>query len=250
LTTTLTGPLLREDPDDSFYPPRFPQRRLRWGAKLVTIYDHEKAAAGGYSPLDFNPIPVDPDLPTARGRFTAIKADPDQYASKYFAHIKRGHGERLSLWETLAFADVEVDPNGAMIVPLQVVEPFSYLYVRLTRTQLLARLTNQTEAASVRADIRTLQGDNFQRTRRWARWLRSRNRRIDGILYLSVRFGSGFAVVLFEGFPHSTAANHRARPRRYKELEVVKLSSRRGVRISVNALRDLPLQFDASMSIP
>lgn len=241
--TTVAGKLLHDRPDWGYRPQAHSSRKIRPRDRLVTLFNHEAAAMRNYSPLDFNPFPIDPDSPRMRGRFHSTRAD--EYAYKYFAHLARGDDERLSIWEIIAFEDIGLDATGRMIVPSSLITKYSFLYARPKRPIHLVHLRNQNDAVPFFASIRALRGDDFSITREWARYIRNRVREAQGISYVSSAYGDssggGYAIVLFEELPHVTDLN-RVRPRLIRQIgKLVGLGTDLGRRRAERAMRDIQL---------
>jgi hypothetical protein len=239
--TTVTGPLLQQRPDWGYRPQQYSPLILRRRDRLVSIFNHESAATHGYSPLDFNPRPIDPDNPTIRGRFHSTKAD--EFAYKYFARLGRSDDERLAMWEIINYEDIGFDAIGRMIVPSSIITKYSFLRARPRRNLHLAQLRNQNDGVAFFADLRALRGEDFSVTREWARYIRDRFRKVEGIMYVSSAYGDsaggGYAVVLFESLPHVTETN-RIRARMIQQVgKIIGLGTDAGRKRAAKAMRDI-----------
>ncbi|MCS5735090.1 RES domain-containing protein [Herbiconiux daphne] len=192
----------RPIPDSTHYPNASNVQRIEAGSLVARIFDHVRAASGGYSARTYNPNVIDPDLPSSRGRYHGTKSFPFDalYLSQFLG------SEEVVVLETIDFRIMALDPARSMRVLRRAdVVDLSVAYFELSEAIELVDFTTRPACRDFYfADQRVLEGNDFTKTRAWARWVRTNAPHADGILYRSRAFGSTDA-----GFPLVMTATHQ-----------------------------------------
>jgi len=178
-------------PPWTYSPPGYLSVEIAPGEVLARVFDHEHAAAVGYSPLDFNH--------TVPARGTGGRFDPtkrDRFGYLYFGQTRSGAlvpiHERL-LQRVLFDAD-----RGAFVVTRAEVETKSLIYFTPVRPLTLVDISDARGLSRFGATTDLVTSRDYQRTRPWARYIRARAPDAQGLAWTSRAVGDGMAIVVFE----------------------------------------------------
>jgi hypothetical protein len=227
------------EPDQLWVPGKAHRgKSLRAGTQLVRIFD-SASARGRYSPLDFNPNPVDPDVPANRGRFSSTKSV--RYAYMYAADGPKAL--QTAIWETIAFNGIARRTDGKYLLPSRIFFGRAIQEMETTKKLYVVHIRDAKDAWHFRASIAALQGSDQRATRKWAHYIRRVVPEAHGLRYRSHKYGGNDALVLFEDLPHITKSN-RSKERKVKATAVpIPLTGRRGKQLVRDAMAPIGIEF-------
>lgn len=255
---------LGDEPDPSHFPnpDECAVFTLSAGTPVVKVYNRREAEQGGagggaaYDRQDYNPVIVDDDaVPVVRGRFSSSRsarhAPPyaDHQAYMYVASYADAadptdaskHDEAIAVWEILDYHDLQVGPRPAYVSLLDLPVGYAFCYLELTRDLTILDITNARALEPFMAKYPGgIYGADYVLSRKWARHFRQAMPGIDGLAYVSTRFGpldGRRAFVLYEAPPHVDASNEHIHGRVTLAVgDSVDLTETRGLKIVSKAL--------------
>lgn len=171
------------------------------GTQLVRIFDADKAA-GRYEPFDYNPVLIEHDLPTTRGRYSARQPKRKKEQTYSYLYVAEHKKDELSaLMECIFLLGYgRIAGSSRRMVSLTSISQFAFAYATSSVPLTLIDVSSAIAADRLKADFSVLQGFDYRETRAWGRYIRSLSPDVDGIYYQPVQYGSmdrGANILLF-----------------------------------------------------
>lgn len=171
------------------------------GTQLVRIFDADKAA-GRYGAFDYNPLLIEHDHPTTRGRYSARRPRRKKEQVYSYLYVAEHRVDELpALMECIFLLGYGRKPGSSRrMVSITSISQFAFAYATCSVPLTLIDVSSAIAADRIKADFSVLQGFDYRETRAWGRYIRSLSPDVDGIYYQPVQYGSmdrGANILLF-----------------------------------------------------